>query len=197
MRRVLIWLSIAPLTVWSLTGYGQEGDVTGTHSSDIIEEVVTVGENHCGTWPIEHKGQMGCEFAELENENLPMVLELRKRVFCDCLVCNGNQCTTKSWPEEQATENLLCKRLFRTPTRVAKFMPRNARDTPFTASYTYDISTDGDVENVVLISFGGGIKKSELLQLIKDGAARARFEPIIVNDVPYALVGLRGTYVVE
>ena len=46
-----------------------------------------------------------------------------------------------------------------------------------------------------MISFDRDIEEAELLQLIADGAARTRFEPLVVAEVAYELVGLRDTFI--
>jgi hypothetical protein len=62
-------------------------------------------------------------------------------------------------------------------------------------SYTFKISTKGRVEDIELISFEGDIEERKLFKLIADGAAKTRFEPIIVADVDYELVSLRDTII--
>jgi hypothetical protein len=69
------------------------------------------------------------------------------------------------------------------------------RNSPLRVSYTFKISIDGRVEDIELISFDSDIVEEELLQLIVDGAARTRFEPIVVVEVAYELVGLRDTVI--
>ena len=172
-------------------------DARGEYPNEVIEEVVVVGESRCGTWPIEHQRLRGCEFAELKKEILPRVLGLRPKLFSDCLICQGNRCVTKPWPEDRTTEKLLCKRLFWTPTRVSRFMNPGARFSALRVSYTFKISTDGKVEDIELISFEGDIEEEELVRLIGDGASKTRFEPIVVADVAYEIVGLRDTFILN
>jgi hypothetical protein len=195
MRTMLILLFIALLTFYTSIAHAQENNTRGIHSNEVIDEVVVVGPSRCGSWPIEHQSLRGCEFAELKKEDLPKVLDLRRKLVSDCLICQGNQCTIKAWPEYRITEKLLCKRLFWTPTRVSNFMYPLARYSPLRVSYTFKISTDGRVEDIELISFDGDIEEEELLQLIAHGAARTRFEPIVVAEVAYELVGLRDTFI--
>ncbi len=210
MRTMPILQSIALLTSYTSIAHAQEDNTRGTQPDEVIEEVVVVGPSRCGSWPIEHESLRGCEFAELKKEDLSSVLDLRPKLFSYCLTCQGNQCTINEWPEDRTRENLLCKRLFWTPTRISAFTNPVARyssmveyerklaatrDSPLRVSYTFKISIDGRVKDIELISFDGDIEEAELLQLIADGAARTRFEPLVVAEVAYELVGLRDTFI--
>ena len=68
---------------------------------------------------------------------------------------------------------------------------------PLSVSFTFKISTDGRVEDIELVSFESDIGEEELLQLIEDGATRTRFEPVVVADVAYEIVGLRDAFVLN
>jgi len=103
----------------------------------------------------------------------------------------------KAWAEDETTEKLLCKRLFRTPTRIPSFMKPNALSSPFRVSFTFSISVKGKVGDIELVSLDGDIDEVELLRLIEGGAARTRFEPIVVADVAYQLVGLRDKLIMD
>ena len=76
-------------------------------------------------------------------------------------------------------------------------MNPHARVSPLRVSFAFNISTKGKVGDIELISFDGDIEEEELLQLIGDGAARTRFEPIVVADVAYELVGLSNTFILD
>lgn len=210
MRTMPILPYIALLTLYTSIAHAQESNTRGIDPDEVVEELVVVGVGRCGSWPIQHQSLKGCEFAELEKKNLPMVLDMRPKLFSDCLVCEGNQCAAKAWPDDQIKEKLLCKRLFWTPTRVSTFMNPVSRygsiveyerkfgathNSPWRVSYTFNISTEGRVEDIELISFDGDFEEEKLLQLIEDGAARTRFEPIVVAEVAYELVDLRDTII--
>ncbi len=64
-------------------------------------------------------------------------------------------------------------------------------------SFTFKISTEGKVEDIELVSFEGDITEAELLELIKDGAIKTRFEPLLIADMAYEIVGLRDEYVLD
>jgi hypothetical protein len=190
-------LSSIALLICASSTVAQETDIRGAYSNEVIDEIVVVGVNVCGSWPVEHYRLKGCQYVELRKEDLPMVLRSRQEFFSDCLKCHDNRCTMKAWPEDKTTEKLLCKRLFRTPTRVPRFMKPDALFSPFRVSFTYSISAKGRVEDVELVSFDGDIDEKELLRLIEVGAVRTRFEPIVVADVAYQLVGLRDKLILD
>ncbi len=68
---------------------------------------------------------------------------------------------------------------------------------PLRVSFTFKLSTDGRVEDIELVSFETDIGEEELLQLIEEGATRTRFEPVVVADVAYEIVGLRDAFVLN
>lgn len=68
---------------------------------------------------------------------------------------------------------------------------------PLRVSFTFKLSTDGRVEDIELVSFESDIGEEELLQLIEEGATRTRFEPVVVADVAYEIVGLRDAFVLN
>ena len=171
---------------------------TGTVSNNgVIEEVVATGVHLCGSWPIKHQGLIGCEYAELKKEDLQMVLKLRPGLFETCLNCQGNRCVRKVWQKERIMEELLCKRLFRTPTKISKSLLSGGPISPMRVSFTFKISTEGKVEDIELDSLKGDITETDLLELIKDGAKKTRFEPLEIAGMTYEIVGLRDTFVVE
>lgn len=195
MQTMLVLLYTTLLTIYAAAAHAQDRNTRVVLPTEAANELVVLGVGRCGSWPIEHQGLEGCEFAELKKKEVPEVLELRRKFFSDCLSCKGNQCIIKAWPEDRISEQLFCKRVFWTPTRVSRFMNPGARSGPFRVSYTFKISTDGRVEDIELISFDSEIEEEQLMQLIADGAARTRFEPIVVDEVAYELVGLRDTII--
>ena len=173
----------------------QETDTGALHDYGVIEEVVVTGEHLCGAWPIAHQFLIGCEYAELMKVDLEMVLNLRPKLFETCLNCQRNRCIAKVWRQDRIKEKLLCKRLFRTPTRVSRAMIYGGLTSPMRVSFTFKISTEGKVEDIELVSFEGDITEAELLELIKDGAKKTRFEPLVISDMAYEIVRLRDEYV--
>jgi len=62
-------------------------------------------------------------------------------------------------------------------------------------SFTFKISTEGKVEGIELVSFEGDTSEAEIMKPIKGGAAKTRFEPLVIADKTYEIVGLRDGYV--
>ncbi len=94
-------------------------------------------------------------------------------------------------------EEILCKRLFWTPTRISRSMIYGGRISPMRVSFTFKISTKGKVEDIEVVSFEGDIAEAELLQLIRDGAMKTRFEPLVIADMAYEIVGLRDAFILD
>jgi len=193
--------SIALLAFCASSASAAETDTLAIHPDEVIEEVVVKGVNRCGTWPIQHERLIGCEYVELSKEDLAIVLDLRPKLFLACLSCQGSRCIANEWPEGKTTQELLCKRLFWTPTRIVRFMfgaersiPESENSDPFTVSFTFTISTKGRVEDIELVSFEGDIAENELLELIERGATKTRFEPVAVQDKVYEIVGIKDTF---
>lgn len=198
MRATQILRPIALLTFSALSGAtAEETDAGAQRQTGAVEEIVVKSASRCGSWPIRHQRLRGCEFAELKKEDLQKVLGLRTKLLSTCLICQGNRCVTKVWPKDRTTEKRLCKIVFWTPTRVSRSTIAGGSTGPLRVSFTFKISTDGRVEDIELVSFESDIGEEELLQLIEDGATRTRFEPVVVADVAYEIVGLRDAFVLN
>ena len=209
LRAMLILRSITLLAICASSASAAQTDAGAINAEKAIEEIIVKGVNWCGSWPIQHRGLIGCGYAELEKKDLATVLDLRPKLFSTCLSCQGSRCITKVWPERKTTEKLLCKRLFWTPTKVARFifaaghsrvtrfMIADEHSSPLSVSFTFTISTTGRVEDIEVVSFESDIAEEELLELIERGATKTRFEPVVVEDMAYEIVGLRGAYVLD
>ena len=77
MRTMLILLLIALFTFYISIAHAEESDTHAIDRNEAIEELVVVGIGRCGSWPIPHQSLKGCEFAELDKDDLPKVLDLR------------------------------------------------------------------------------------------------------------------------
>ena len=183
------------LSLCASAASARDTDTGALHNKGVIEEVVIAGEHRCGIWPIGHQGLMDCEYAELKKEDLQMVMDLRQKFFETCLNCQGDQCVGKVWQADRIMEKTLCKRLFWTPTRVSRSLISGGPTNPMRVSFTFKISTEGKVEGIELVSFEGDISEAEIMKLIKGGATKTRFEPLVIADKTYEIVGLRDGYV--
>lgn len=66
---------------------------------------------------------------------------------------------------------------------------------PVGVSITYTISTAGRPENIQIRSLEGKMARRAVLQLIEQGAARTRFEPLIIDGTAYEIVDLVDSFV--
>lgn len=164
-------------------------------ASVVLEEVVVEGTRHCGTWPIKHESMATCEFAVLKPHVLPKILEMRPRLFSQCLSCSGTVCTPRHFLTEQQLEARLCQRLFWTPVRISGSMNATGNTKPVGVSITYTISPAGRPENIEIRSLEGEMTQRAVLQLIRQGAARTRFEPLVIEETAYEIVGLVDSFV--
>jgi hypothetical protein len=204
LRPLRILKFVALLAFCSLSATAAETDARAIHPEEVTEEIVVKGVHPCGSWPIQHKRLEGCEYEVLNEENLAKVLDLRPNLFSTCLSCQGSQCITKAWPEGKVVEKLLCKRVFWTPTRIERHIYAAGRSrrsqvysSPLSVSFTFTISTTGRVEDIEVVSFEGDISEEYLSELIKWGATKARYEPVVVADMPYEIVGLKEAFILD
>ena len=174
------------------------------HAEEVIDEIVIKAVHRCGSWPIEHTRLRGCKYEVLKDENLAAVLDLRPILFSTCLSCQGSRCITNVWPEGKLVEKLRCKRVFLTPTRVVSFIysAENVKSlsvysSALSVSFTFTISTTGRVEDIEVVSFEGGISEEKLSELIERGATKTRYEPVVVADMAYEIVGLKEAFILD
>lgn len=204
LRPLHILKSVALLTFCTSSAIAAQTDADVIHPGEVIEEIVIQGVHRCGSWPIEHRGLTGCAYEVLTDENLATALDLRSKLFSSCLSCQGNQCVSNVWPDDMVVEKLLCRRVFWTPTRVVGFLfgtensySLRTFSVPLNVSFSFAISATGRVQDIEVISFEGEISEEKLLELIERGAAKTRYEPIVVEDVTYKIVGLKEAFVLD
>jgi len=183
------------LNFWSAVGNAQDRDTRVILPAENSNELIVLGAGRCGSWPIGHRELENCEFAELEKDDLPKVLELRRTFFSVCLSCNGNQCALEAWPRDRISEQLFCKRVYWTPTHVPRFISTDKETGPLRVTYIFTISVDGSVKDIEIGSFEGDVEEQEMLDLIVSGASKTRFEPLTLDDVAYELVGLQESII--
>jgi len=198
MRTIHILKAVALLVLGALSANAEDsGTEVDRGYENVIEEIVVTGKRRCGSWPIDHLRIRDCEFAELIEEILPKVLETRPKLFHTCLSCEGNRCVARAWPEDRLTEELICKRLFWTPTRIVRSMISGDNLDLTRVDFTYAISVKGRVEDVEIVSFESEseLNAAEVLRLIEDGAVRTRFAPVTIAETVYKIVGLKEAFI--
>ena len=161
----------------------------------VLEEVVVEGTRHCGIWPIDHERMAVCEFAVLKPQIMPKILELRPRLFADCLSCSGTACTARRFRTDQQTEARLCQRVFWTPSRIPKSMRYSGNVERMAVSISYAISISGRPENIQIRLLESKMTQRTVLQLIQEGAVQTRFEPLVVDGTAYEIVELVDSFV--
>ncbi len=109
----------------------------------------------------------------------------------------GNRCTGKVWPADRIKEKVLYRRIYWTPTRVSRSLILGGPINPMRVGFTFKISTEGKVEDIELVSLKGDITEAGLLKLINDGAKRTRFEPLVIAEKAYEIVGVRDEYILD
>ncbi len=65
---------------------------------------------------------------------------------------------------------------------------------PVAVSITYTISPEGRAENIKIRSLEGKMTQRSILQLVQQGAARTRFEPLVIEETAYEIVGLIDSF---
>ena len=76
-------------------------------------------------------------------------------------------------------------------------MTDNKHSSPLNVSFTFTISTAGRVEDLQIVSFDSEIEKEEVLKLIERGATRTKFEPVVIADIAYEIVGVKGAFILD
>ena len=76
-------------------------------------------------------------------------------------------------------------------------MTDNKHSSALSVSFTFTISTGGKVEAVEMVSIEGDIAEEEVLKLINRGASKTRFEPLVIADTAYEIVGLKGAFILS
>jgi len=185
---------IVVLTMCTFDSGAQNAETIDPIDDGVIEEVVVAGVQACGMWPIEHRALIGCQYAELKSQDLKKVLELRPEFFETCLSCEGNQCYRNEWSRDEVNEELLCKRLFWTPRKVSRALFQDGLITPMMVSFSFKISTGGRVKDIEILSYRSVMSEVKVLHLLKDGAEKTRFEPLVIEDTEYEIIGLRSRF---
>ncbi len=170
--------------------------VAAAEPEGVVEEVVVTASRHCGAWPVAHAGGSDCEYAELKAEVVPALLHQRPGMIDVCLVCSREErrCSPRSLPRQQKETQQLCRSLFSTPIRVTTMFATSSMARKFLdASISFDISVEGRVENIVIHDLEGWNQR-QARELIRDGARRVRFEPLLVDGVTFAITNLEAHY---
>ena len=137
-----------------------------------------------------------CPALVIKKSEISSIVERRQSTFKHCLACVGDQCTFKDWPEEGKDFEQACRLLFCAPTKMPRKMFFSG-DAAVEGGvfFTYGISKEGKVKDVVITQLVGDVTESEVRQHIDNLFERRRYEPIEIDGKLYELTGLQdGTH---
>ena len=162
-----------------------------------IEEIVVKSPLRCGSWPVDHVGVVDCEFAELTKATRLHLPDLRKRYFATCLICADEHCHPRKWEDPHPLQGEVCEKLFWTPTLIARLTTSDRSDGSVNVAYHFEISPAGRVQNIEIDSHRGVLEQESVLMLLKRGAARTRFEPLVIEGAYYTITGIQDRLILQ
>jgi len=187
----------AALLVGLHTAAEQTGELLPFDDEMVIEEVLVTAIDRCGPWPIAHRAITECAYPELKKDRLRELRDLRERYFDTCLICTDATCSPRSLPEGARRQKFVCKRLFQTPKFVPRTQLRSVDVGYLAATFSYNITANGKAENIQFSYIESDLEDDVVLQLIRQAAVEARFEPIRYQGKRLPLVGLEDSYNLE
>ena len=141
---------------------------------------------------------VACENMVAMNEDiLNAVRKHRDSAFNTCLSCKGASCSFREFNESKTLA--VCKRLFCTPIFISPGFETPA-DTPSGKSsftYSYNISKEGSLENIEIISVEGVFNKKDAKKFIKARMRKTKFEPVVFKNKAYEIVNLTSNMVLN
>ena len=141
---------------------------------------------------------MQCNFDKQLGKNLTGKLSsIRDRTVNTCLICEGNSCSMKIWPNNQKGDAMVCQRLFCTPQKIRKVVGEEipADITPGNSSieFTYKITEKGKVRDVQITSVEGVMNEREAYRWVTGVTKRTVFLPLVINGKAYEITNLSAT----
>jgi hypothetical protein len=180
---------------------GQPASSSETSPLDIdestMEEVLVLGVDDCGAWPVAHHLALVCYYAVLKQNRLNQFRKLRARKFVDCLVCKGPSCSLRELPSEAKSEKLICTRLFTTPKRLARLSVRDDDSELLIVDYRFDVSSRGRIENVQITYLDSDLSEEAVWELLNEGIKKTRYEPLRFNGSTFELIDLEDGFILE
>jgi hypothetical protein len=162
-----------------------------------MEEVLVLGIDDCGAWPIAHHLALVCYYAELKRNRLNQLRKLRAQKFVDCLVCKDSSCSLRELPREAKSEKLTCHRLFTTPKRLAKLRVHIEDSDLLIVDYRFDVSSRGRIENVQITYLDSDLSEETVQELLNEGVKKTRYEPLRFNGSTFELIDLEDGFILE
>ncbi len=163
----------------------------------VIEEIIVMAKDRCGPWPIAHISIAECAYPELKRDQLHQFRVMRDRYLDTCLICSDSDCQPRPLAIGARRQNYTCKRLFQTPRRVPRTLPR-VLDVDYLVTYfVYNINALGRAEDIQILRLDSDLAPDIVLELITKAAAKVRFEPIDHGGKRLPLTGVEDSYILE
>jgi len=126
---------------------------------------------------------------------LTKVLKHRDSAFKTCLTCNKGDCSMKIWNEENKNNEMICKRMFCTPTKVAKAyeVPGNSPTGKSSFDYIYSISKKGKLTDINILKVEGEFNRKDALNYLKALTKRTKYEPLVNENKKYKITNLKSS----
>jgi hypothetical protein len=126
---------------------------------------------------------------------LTKVLKHRDSAFKTCLTCNKGDCSMKIWNEENKNNEMICKRMFCTPTKVAKAyeVPGNSPTGKSSFDYIYSISKKGKLTDINILKVEGEFNRKDALNYLKALTKRTKYEPLVNENKKYKITNLTSS----
>lgn len=143
---------------------------------------------------------MSCNHKVAMSEDLlAKVLKHRDSAFTTCLTCKKGDCSMKAWTEENKNNEMICKRLFCTPIRVAKAyeVPGDSPQGKSSFNYIYSISKKGKLSDINILSVDGEFNRKDALKYLKALTKRTKYEPLVNGNKKYKITNLTSSMAVN
>ena len=101
----------------------------------------------------------------------------------------------KVWNEENKNNEMICKRMFCTPIKVAKAyeVPGNSPTGKSSFDYTYSISKKGKLTDINILKVEGEFNRKDALNYLKALTKRTRYEPLVNENKKYQITNLTSS----
>ena len=139
---------------------------------------------------------MACDHkVAMSADLLTKVIKHRDSAFDTCLSCNKGDCSMKNWSEENKQNEMICKRLFCTPIKVAKAyeVPGNSPTGKSSFDYMYSISKKGKLTDINILKVEGEFNRKDALNYLNALTKRTRYEPLVNENKKYKITNLESS----
>jgi|TARA_B110001454_G_scaffold31569_1_gene30871 hypothetical protein len=152
--------------------------------------------SYAGSMAANDTKPMSCNHKVAMSEDLlAKVLKHRDSAFKTCLTCNKGDCSMKIWNEENKSNEMICKRMFCTPIKVAKAyeVPGNSPTGKSSFDYMYSISKKGKLTDINILKVEGEFNRKDALNYLKALTKRTKYEPLVNENKKYKITNLKSS----